>query len=382
MPIKRGESFAFDMREVSGALGDLGTLLPLTLATIAVVGLAPMPVLLGFGIFYIASGLYYRLPIPVQPMKAVAAVLLTAGISPGGLAASGVVIGLVLLLLGVTGWISRLARVLPQSVLAGLQLGLGLALALLSLKLMATMPAIGAVTFLTLLGLLLMPLLPAAMIALTVAIALARALDVPGTVVGETASAFVVIPSMPSLAEIERAIFELALPQLSLTLTNAVVLTALLAHDYYGPRAAHVTSARLSITNGLANLLLTPFGALPMCHGAGGLIAHHRFGARTGAAPIFLGVALVVLALLPGGLTMTLLAAIPAAGLGALLFFSSSELALTKRLFDCKPSCWPVIATTAAITVWINPLWGLFAGIGCEAVRVALVRAAQRKLQS
>ncbi|MFO7298412.1 MAG: putative sulfate/molybdate transporter, partial [Pseudomonadota bacterium] len=73
---QRGERFVCNVRELSGALGDLGTLLPLTLGAIAVAGLAPTPVLVSFGLFYIATALVYRLPIPVQPMKAVAAVLL------------------------------------------------------------------------------------------------------------------------------------------------------------------------------------------------------------------------------------------------------------------------------------------------------------------
>src|SRR3546814_14007024 len=87
----------------------------------------------------------------------------------------------------------------------------------------------------------------------------------------------------------ERAFSLLVLPQLSLTLSNAVVLTALIAGDYFGHRAAHVTPVRLSVTSGLANLLLTQFGALPMCPGAGGLAAHYRFGARRGTAPLRLG---------------------------------------------------------------------------------------------
>src|SRR3546814_14876683 len=120
----RGEKFAINLRELSGALGDLGTFLPLMLGAIAVTGLAPLPVLAGFAVFYIATAFYYRLPIPVQPMKATAAVLLTAQITPAELAVSGVMIGAILLLLGLTGWITRLARPVPQSVLAGLQLGL------------------------------------------------------------------------------------------------------------------------------------------------------------------------------------------------------------------------------------------------------------------
>jgi MFS superfamily sulfate permease-like transporter len=136
-----------------------------------------------------------------------------------------------------------------------------------------------------------------------------------------------------------------------------------------------VTPARLSVTSGLANLLLTPFGALPMCHGAGGLAAHHRFGARSGTAPLVMGLALLAAVLLPGGLGLAILAAIPAAGLGALLLVASGQLAVTRRLFDCRPSCWPVIAVTAGVTVWADPFWGLLAGSCAELIRLAAVRS-------
>ena len=375
----KGEAFVLNLRELSGALGDLGTLLPLMLGAVAVVGLAPTPVLLGFGVFYIATALHYRLPIPVQPMKAVAAVLLTAGITPAGLAASGVMIGVVLLVLGATGSVTRLARLVPQSVLAGLQAGLGIALALVGLHLMATAPLVAAVTLVLLLALLLAPRYPAALIGLTAAILLAQLLGAPGMQLRPMAPDILSIPPLPSLAEVQRAFVLYVLPQLSLTFANAILLTALIAGEYFGDRASHVTPARLSITSGLANLLLTPLGALPMCHGAGGLAAHYRFGARSGTAPLALGLALVAFALLPGGPGLGALAAIPAAGLGALLLMASGELALTKRLFDCKPSCWPVIAVTAGVTVWADPFWGLVAGSGAELVRSAAVRALLRR---
>lgn len=370
----KGEKFQISLRELSGALGDLGTLLPLTLGVIAVAGFAPTPIFLGFGIFYVATALYYRLPIPVQPMKAVAAVMLTTEVTASGLAASGVIIGLTLLLLGVTGWISRLARLVPQSVLAGLQLGLGIALAIVSLELMATEPLVGAITAGLLIVLLFFPRYPSALTALLVAVVLGWAMGAPRLELAAV-SATISIPPWPSLQNFEQAVSVLVVPQLSLTLTNAVLLTALIASDYFGERAAHVTPARLSITSGLANLVLTPFGALPMCHGAGGLAAHYRFGARSGAAPLFLGLLLIALALWPGNAGLMTLAAIPAAGLGALLLIASGELALTKRLFDCKPSCWPVIATTAAVTVWADPFWGLLVGSGAELVRQVIVRA-------
>jgi MFS superfamily sulfate permease-like transporter len=374
----KDESFVLSLRELSGALGDLGTLLPLMLGSIAVAGLVPLPVLAGSAVFYIATAACYRLPIPVQPMKAVAAVLLTAQLSPAALAASGVMLGAALLILGLTGWISRLARIVPQSVLAGLQLGLGLALALVSLDLMASAPLLAVVTIGIVLGLLLVPRAPSALIALAAAVVLAQVQDIPGMGAQILAPAAFELPAWPSRAELESAVSLFVLPQLCLTFTNAVLLTALLANDYFGEHAAHVTPRRLSVTSGLANLLLTPLGALPMCHGAGGLAAHYRFGARSGTAPLALGVALLAVALLPGGLGLALLAAIPAAALGALLMMAAGELALTRRLFDCRPSCWPVIAVTAGVTLWADPFWGLVAGSGAEAVRLVAVRMLRR----
>src|SRR5919106_773368 len=132
--------------EIGGAFGDLGTFLPHALGAITVAGLAPVGVLAGFGVFYVASGLYYRLPIPVQPMKAVSAVLITSGLSAGEVAATGLCLGLILVVLAATGAIGRFARVIPPSVVTGLQLGLGITLALLSLELMAGQPWLGALS--------------------------------------------------------------------------------------------------------------------------------------------------------------------------------------------------------------------------------------------
>lgn len=290
-------------------------------------------------------------------------------------------IGAVLLILGLTGWITRLARLVPQSVLAGLQLGLGLALARVGFGLMSTAPVIATATMALLLGLLFVPRFPSALIALATASVLGLALDAPGIAFTATLPA-IAIPSFPSLIEVEQAVSHFVLPQLALTLTNAILLTSLIAGDYFGERAAHVTPVRLSITTGFANLLLTPFGAFPMCHGAGGLAAHHRFGARSGTAPLLLGLVLLALALVPPGLSLATLAAIPAAGLGALLLMASGELALTRRLFDSRPSCWPVIAVTAGVTLWRDPFWGLVAGGGAELLRVAVIRTLQRRAET
>ena len=361
------------MKDASGALGDLGTLIPLGLGAIGLAGLAPIPVLAGFAVFYIATGLYYRLPIPVQPMKAVAALLLTTQVSSQSLVASGVLIGAILLLLGFTGWINGAARLIPRSVLSGLQLGLGLMLANMSLGLMATSLPLGVAT-LVLLGIILklLPNWPAALIGLGGSIAIGTILGAPGLALPVVDSPALSLPELPGMGDWQQAISMLVLPQLALTITNAIVLTALVIEDYFGEQSHRVSPARLSVTTGLANLFMVPLGALPMCHGAGGVAAHHRFGARTGMAPVLLGTGLLLVVLIPGGLSM--IAAIPMAGLGALLFVAAVELALSKRLWSAKPSCWPVIAITALVTVWVDPFFGLLVGVASETVRGAWLR--------
>ncbi|WP_372995184.1 putative sulfate/molybdate transporter [Marinobacter sp.] len=365
------------VRDASGALGDLGTLIPLGLGAIGLAGLAPVPVLAGFAVFYIATGLYYRLPVPVQPMKAVAALLLTTEVSSNSLVASGVLIGAILLVLGSTGWINKAARLIPRSVLSGLQLGLGLMLATMSFGLMATSLPVGIVT-LAMLGmtLKLLPHWPAALIGLVGAVAVGTLLGAPGLMLPVAESVVFSLPELPGVDDVQKAVSSLVLPQLALTLTNAVVLTALVVGDYFGEQSHRVTPARLSVSTGLANLLMVPLGALPMCHGAGGVAAHYRFGARTGMAPVLLGTGLLLVAFLPGGLAM--IAAIPMAGLGALLFVAAVELAFSKRLWTAKPSCWPVIAITALVTLWIDPFFGVLAGVASETVRAAWMRG--RKL--
>ena len=337
-------------------------------------GLAPAGVLFGFAAFLIATGLFYGLPLPVQPMKAVSAVILTGGLQPGEVAAAGVMIGVILLVLGVTGWIGRLARAIPQSVSAGLQLGLGLMMAVLGLKLMLEIPWLGFGSLALLFALTRIPRCPAAPIVLAVAI-------IAGSVSGNTgiAADVAIVRGLPHLVlptwpEVWRS-FEIAvLPQLSLTLTNAVIVTASLSRELFPVTGSVANERNLALSSGLANMLLCPFGAMPMCHGAGGLAAQFRFGARTGLAPIILGSALLVLGVAFADHAAALFAIIPMGAVGALLIFAGTDLAISRRLFDGKPSCWWVIGVTALITMTINPAFGLILGWIAEFIRAAIVR--------
>jgi MFS superfamily sulfate permease-like transporter len=364
--------------ELGGAFGDLGTLLPLVLGAITIGGLAPGGVLFGFGVALVGAGAFYRVPMPVQPMKAIATVIVTGGLSPQAVAAAGILTGLTLLLLAVTGAMSRIARLIPKSVTAGLQLGLGLSMGLLGLELVSETFWLGALALVLVILLMRLPRWPAAAPSMLAAITLVGWLA--GTVPVPPSPSFALsLPPVvfPGMADSWAAFVVAVVPQLPLTLTNAVIVTAALARDLF-PDAPRVSERRLCLTTGIANLVLAPLGAMPMCHGAGGLQAQYRFGARTGLAPVVLGALLLVLALGFAGWVGSLFAFIPVAATGALLVVAGTDLAMSRRLFDARPDCWPAIGIAALGTLLVNPAAGLLGGWAVELIRGAVVRAGRR----
>ncbi|MEK9661152.1 MAG: putative sulfate/molybdate transporter [Alphaproteobacteria bacterium] len=266
--------------DIGGAFGDLGVLLPYVVGAVTVAGLAPAGILLGFGLFLVASGLFYALPMAVQPMKVVGAMLLTGELDAAAVAATGLVMGVVLLTLAATGAIGRLARLIPSSVGAGLQLGIGLAMALFGFTLMDGALWFGVLVLFVLFGLMRVPRCPAA--PLTILLAIACGVAIGDVAMPDWPAGGLALPgfALPEPASFWPALENAVLPQLPLTLTNAVIVTAALAHSLYPERAARATPRNLLLTTGLANLVLAPFGALPMCHGAGGVQAQHRISLR------------------------------------------------------------------------------------------------------
>jgi MFS superfamily sulfate permease-like transporter len=365
--------------ELGGACGDLGTFIPHVIGAIAVAGLAPAGVLVGFGAFFIASGLVYGLPMAVQPMKAISAVLVTGQVGPGEVAAAGVLLGVILLVLALTGTIGWLARVIPQSVSAGLQLGLGISMGLLGIELMWRTPWLGVLALALLAGLMLVPRLSAAPVMLLIAVAVGYAAGMVQMPQSVGAAWSELTLTIPSFAQVLLAVQLLVLPQVALTLTNAVIVTTLVCRDLFPTAAARASERNLALSTGLANLLLAPLGAMPMCHGAGGVQAQYRFGARSGLAPILLGSVLLILGLAFAGSAAALLAVIPIGAVGALLLVAGTDLAASRRLFDAQPSCWPVIAAAAVATLLSNAAIGLIAGCAGEVLRKAILRALNAK---
>src|SRR5579863_3759779 len=170
--------FAWNMGEVSGSLGDLGTFLPHIVGAITVVKMDPTGILTTFGLFYAFTGAFYGVPMAVQPMKAASAAVLIEPMDPAAIAGAGLVIGAVFLILGITGVVSRLARALPGSIAAGLQLGLGLSLAGLGIRLIETQLWLGVAISAVMLALMRYRRSPAALVAVLVGIAVGQILGI------------------------------------------------------------------------------------------------------------------------------------------------------------------------------------------------------------
>lgn len=349
--------------ELSGAMGDLGTFLPHVLGAISVAGLNPASIFTGFGLFYLFCGWYYRIPMAVQPMKAASAAVLVQKLTPGEVAAAGLIIGLVLFLLGITGLIDRLARITPSGVIGGIQVGLGLSLAILGVKMVAADPFLGWPVLIIMLPLLGSRRFPAAIMAILVGTALNfilhPGLDLPRISFG------VHLPDIirPAAADFRRSFFMVALPQLPLTLTNAVLVTTALSAELYGSKASRVNDRNLCLTMGLGNILVAPFGGYMMCHGSGGVAAHYRFGGRTRYTPYIIGLLLLAVGLLLGSNGAKILALIPDAALGCLLFYSGLDLALAARGgTGCREDFFLTLAV-AALALAINPAVAFIAGV-------------------
>ncbi len=343
-------SYRFDRLEFAGSLGDLGTLIPLSVAMILVTNLSVTSVLLMVGLFYIFGGLYYKLPIPVQPLKVVAAIAIACPekVSVPVIAASGILFGLVLLFLAFTGLIDWLAKFFTKPIMRGIQLGLGFILINKGIHLIlkkelfinkSFIPAgfgeipmnavIGIFGFLVTLLLISNKRFPGAIIAVVSGIVIGilyGSLDNVGFSLGPIS----IDLYGPKIDEFLNAFVLLVIPQIPLTLGNAVMGTADTCYSLFGkgPHTRRATYRAFATTMGITNVFAGLLGAMPMCHGAGGLAAHYRFGARTGGSNIMIGSVFLLLALALGKIGISLLSSIPNAVLGILLLFSGIELAL------------------------------------------------------
>ena len=375
--------YQFTRMELAGSLGDLGTLLPIVVGMILINRLSPTTVFLAFGLFYLMTGFYYRLPIPVQPLKAVGAIAIAYPnqITESVIGAGGILFGFLLLVLSLSGMVDRLAKLFTQPVVRGIQLALGLIFLKKGIELIVTQKlflsgvdgklseypinlVMGFVVFALVLALLDNKKFPAALAALAFGIIAGLALG------GFQGQSFSIGPTRiglisPSLHDFWTAFIMLILPQMPLTIGNACVGTADMCSSVFpnSPLLSRTKAGRFALTMGLANLPAGLFGAVPMCHGTGGLAAHYRFGARTGGAPVMIGIFFVVLALVLGELGLTILALIPNSVLGVLLIFAGLELCPLVRSLQSNEEFFVALLIAGIALAVPNMAWAFGIGI-------------------
>src|SRR5271166_3163027 len=232
-PLFARARFGWSMGEVSGSLGDLGTFLPHIIGAITIVRMDPTGILTTFGLFYALSGAFYGIPMAVQPMKAASAAVLIEPMDPGAIAGAGLVIGAFFLLMGMTGVVSRLARVLPGTIAAGLQLGLGLSLAGLGVHLIEKQLWLGVAMGAFMLTLMRYRRIPVALVAVVVGIFIGQVLGIaPPLPVLDFGWHFPHLV-IPSWAQIVHGTQNAVLPQIPLTLTNAIIVTAAVSRQLF-----------------------------------------------------------------------------------------------------------------------------------------------------
>jgi sulfate permease, SulP family len=355
--------FGWNAGEVSGSLGDLGTFLPHIVGAITVVGMDPTGILTCFGLFYAFTGAFYGVPMAVQPMKAASAAVLIEPMDVGSIAGAGLVIGVVFLVLGVSGVVSRIARVLPLTIAAGLQLGLGLSLAALGVRLMSGEVWLGVVMSAGMLALMRYKRVPVALVAVVVGIVVGQILEIAPPLPRMDFGLHLPHLLWPDWQQILHGSVNAVLPQIPLTLTNAIIVTASVSRQLFPHELHPVNERNLAITTGIGNLLSAPFGGYLMCHGAGGIAGHVRFGARTATAPVLIGLTFLVLGVGFGASGYALLKTIPDAVLGGLLLFSGIELALSSRPQSFEHDELFLVLLMAAIGVAVNPAAAFAVGL-------------------
>src|SRR5512136_719773 len=346
----------YNKMEFSGAFGDLGTLIPFVVGYITLNKMDPLGILVAFGLFKIFVGLYFRTPVPIQPMKAIGGMAIShpGSITPGMIWGSGIFTGLFWLLMGATGAITWIQKVTTKPVIRGIMLGLGLSFVVEGLGMMRGEPlfAIGGV-LITLL-LLNSKRFPAMLCLLAYGIVVAY-IEKPELF--QEISNLSIRFRFPELTfgriswqDLLAGCVILGLPQAPLTLGNAIIGTVAENNTYFPDRK--VTAKTISVDHGFMNLVSTFIGGIPMCHGAGGMAGHIRFGARTGGALVILGVIVLFTGLFLSDSVSLIFQVFPRSILGVILFSAGVELALVVKDVKLKKQNLFVLLITAGTAIW------------------------------
>jgi MFS superfamily sulfate permease-like transporter len=357
----------FNRQEWAGAFGDIGTDFPLVVGMILAAGLNVTSVLVMYGLMQIMTGLIYQRPMPVQPLKAVATIVITQKLAGPTLYGGGLAIAIIMLTLTLTRSLDWLARHVPKSVVRGIQLGLGINLAMLALKDYLARDGVNgyilaAAAFMLILFLLSNKRFPAALVVISLGFVYAFTFKLKFADL--TTSLGFRLPSFyaPSWHDIVAGFFLLALPQIPLSLGNSILATRQVNDDLFPERP--LTIQKIGTTYSFMNLITPFFGGVPVCHGSGGMMGHYTFGARTGGSLLIYGGMYLIFGLFFSQGFSKVIGIFPMPILGVILFVEALALMVLVRDLTSKKDLW--IAFMVALMACSLPngfVIGLVAGI-------------------
>lgn len=316
-----------DRNELSGAFGDIGTVVPLLVGVLAVTGMDAGMVFIAYGLMQIITGFIYRIPMPVQPLKAVALIVITQKLSTDIVLCGGMTIGVLMLVLTACGAIDIFSKIIPKAVIRGIQFGLGLQLIMLSVK--EYIPSerfsdyiLVFVAFSIAVVLLGNRRIPPALVLIPIGIFYGIVFNNEGNV-NELSHNTTIFNSL-TLENIIKGFVILALPQIPLSLGNSIFATSQLSRDLVGGK--YVNPNKIAFTYAIMNIVNPFIGGIPVCHGSGGMAGHYAFGARTGGSVIMFGVIMIMTGVFFGSNGICILRMFPLPLLGVILFFEALTL--------------------------------------------------------
>lgn len=325
----------FNRNELAGAFGDIGTDFPLLVAIILATGLYAPGVLIVFGIMQILTGIVYKMPMPVQPLKAMAAIVITQKIAGSVLLGAGLAIGVVMFFLSASGLLDKIAKWIPKIVIRGIQFGLGMSLCNLALK--EYIPAEGNVGFiLAFVAFLIIVILidhrkfPASL--LVIGMGILYAIFINNAFESVISSFGFNLPTLilPGKDDIIKGFLLLAIPQIPLSLGNSILATRQVSKDFF-PDREPLTIKKIGFTYSIMNLLAPFMGGIPVCHGSGGMVGHYAFGGRTGGSVIIYGFLYLFIGFFFGKGFAEIIDVFPLPILGVILVFEGLSLMLLVR---------------------------------------------------
>ncbi|KAH7846477.1 hypothetical protein Vadar_014450 [Vaccinium darrowii] len=408
--LKNNLVFRSKWAELNGAMGDLGTYIPIVLALTLAKDLNLGTTLIFTGVFNIVTGAIYGVPMPVQPMKSIAAVAISnPNFGIPEVMAAGILTSAILFLLGVTGLMQLVYKFIPLSVVRGIQLAQGLSFAMTAVKYVRNVQdfskskSIGQRHWLGLDG-----LVSALICAIFIVIVngagddeIERESDLGDQersgkrkklrkIVASLPSAFIIFllgvvlaiirgprvvnglkfgPSSIEIVKMSKhawkdGFIKGTIPQLPLSILNSVIAVCKLSSDLFPGRDFSATS--VSMTVGVMNLVGCWFGAMPCCHGAGGLAGQYKFGGRSGGCVALLGAAKLGLGLVLGSSLVKVLNQFPVGVLGVLLLFAGIELAMCSRDMGSKEESFVMLICTAVSLVGSSAGLGFLCGMAAH----------------